>query len=230
MMPLQEDHEAIPGFRGGFLAIVSDIHGCLAALEAVLEDIARWPVGGIVCLGDTVGYGDEPERCVELVRGVAAVHLLGNHEALLAVAPGVLSPWGQLARPTTGDGLPAATRDWLLRRPATWRHGGAEFCHGSLHEPHAFHYVDSAHEAARNFAAQTEFVSFHGHTHIPVIWQEGGRAKACTPGEEPVRLTRETRYAICVGSVGLSRDGDPRASYMLYDPEAGVLFPRRLRI
>lgn len=216
-----------------FFAILSDIHANIDALDAVLADIRQWPCRGMLCLGDIVGYGPEPAWCLERVADNASVSVMGNHEAMLLMADrlppeqlddSVGAPIRLALGQVTADQL-----EWISNLPIQVDLDPITICHASLNEPPAFHYVQSPEDARSNFAAQATFVSFHGHTHIPAIWEESGGTHRCFhPSEDPVQLDEKGRYAINVGSVGQPRDGDPRASYALYDYESRLLLHRRV--
>ena len=101
--------------------------------------------------------------------------------------------------------------------------------HAALNDIGNFHYIHGLDEAKAHFSVQTTFVSFQGHTHVPLIWEEKDGKVACfTPTEKPVRLDEKNRYAVNVGSVGQPRDDDPRACYALYDYQNHLLLHRRV--
>jgi predicted phosphodiesterase len=217
------------------LAIISDIHGNLDALAAVLKDVAAHECIAMVCLGDIVGYGPEPGACVQLVREYASAVVIGNHEAMLLA----ILKEGSSSREKTADmwkalalcrkGLRADEKRWIRNLPFTVIAQDLAFVHASLHHPHEFDYIYNTEGARLNFAAQETPMSFHGHTHIPVVWEEKGKEiTGYTPGEGQIQLDPACRYAVCVGSVGQPRDHDPRASYALYDLENHRLVIRRL--
>jgi predicted phosphodiesterase len=213
------------------IAILSDIHANLDALEAVLADLESTAARAIVCLGDTVGYGPEPAECLRIVSSRCAAMVLGNHEAMLnvldlleasEVAPEVHAPL-TLAREQMDQGLV----DWLHHCPLVADIDPIVGVHGSLHEPASFPYIFTAGDAANNFARQSQWhVSFHGHSHRPCIWRADGLVRG--PASSPVRLSAQTKYSVNVGSVGQPRDGDPRACYVLYDVKERVLCHRRV--
>jgi len=221
-----------PANSARYFAILSDIHGNIDALEAVQEDMESYSVRGIFCLGDIVGYGPEPGECVSRIMESCAATVLGNHEVMLFL----LEKFGDDLAETIRDPLNLARETlsadqmrWLRGLPITADLSPITLCHSSLNEPAAFNYIDSIEEAGENFAAQATEISFHGHTHIPAIWKEvGGKFRRYHPSEKPVRLQSRNRYAINVGSVGQPRDGDPRASYALYDYEERILLHRRV--
>jgi len=219
-----------------FFAIFSDIHANIDALEAVLKDIGTFPVRGILCLGDIVGYGSEPGACVNRVMETCSVSVLGNHEAMLLLADKILpEDWDisfrkalQVAKEQVGDHEMA----WVKSLPITVDLDPITLSHASLYEPTHFNYLDHITEAEAHFQAQTTYIGFNGHTHVPSIWEENPRTFGCrclTPGDKPVKLDASKRYCVNVGSVGQPRDGDVRASYALYDYEKNLLLMRRVQ-
>ena len=221
--------------RNNFFAIFSDIHANIDALEAVLKDITDLPVRGMFCLGDVVGYGSEPGACLNRVMEVCSVSVLGNHEAMLLLADKILDEdWDVSIRQPlkiAREQISKSDLGWIRALPITADLDPITLSHASLNEPSHFHYIHEATEAEAHFAAQTSFISFNGHTHVPSIWEENPKTfgvRCLTPGDKPVRLDPSKRYTVNVGSVGQSRDGDPRASYALYDYEQNLLLMRRV--
>jgi diadenosine tetraphosphatase ApaH/serine/threonine PP2A family protein phosphatase len=221
--------------KNGFFAIISDIHANLDALEAVLADIRDFPIRGILCLGDIVGYGPEPGACVRKVMDLCSVSVLGNHEAMLLLADKILDEdWEEPIRNPlriAKEQVSKAELAWLKDLPITVDLDPITLSHASLNDPTDFNYIYETTEAEAHFAAQTTFISFNGHTHVPSIWEENPETfgvRCLKPGEKPVRLNPSKRYTVNVGSVGQPRDGDPRASYALYDYEEQILLMRRV--
>jgi diadenosine tetraphosphatase ApaH/serine/threonine PP2A family protein phosphatase len=222
--------------KNGFFAIFSDIHSNIDALDAVLEDIRTFPVRGMLCLGDIVGYGPEPGACVKKVMDLCSVSVLGNHEAMLLLADKILDEdWEEPVRNPLRIAKEQVSKSelaWLKDLPITVDLDPITLSHASLNEPTEFNYIYETTEAEAHFAAQSTFISFNGHTHVPSIWEENPATfgvRCLTPGEKPVRLDASKRYTVNVGSVGQSRDGDPRASYALYDYEEHNLLMRRVK-
>jgi len=216
-----------------FFALISDIHANIDALDAVLSDIEQWPCRGILCLGDIVGYGPEPAACVQRVMDTCAVSVFGNHEAMLFIADQF--PMDELGE-YVGDPITLAFEQvseeqmtWLRALPIAADLDPMTLTHAALNAPGNFHYIHDEDEAKAHFAIQTTFVSFQGHTHVPVIWEEkGGKVSCFEPVDKPVCLEEGSRYAINVGSVGQPRDDDPRACYALYDYQNRLLLHRRV--
>jgi predicted phosphodiesterase len=180
-----------------FFAILSDIHSNIDALDAVLADIAKWPVRGIVCLGDIVGYGAEPAQCLERIREISAVTVMGNHEAMLPLVAKYADQWHEtVAKPLALANrlLSDEQKEWIRKLPLSALMDPITLSHCSLHDPTEFHYVDSTEEAEAHFAEQKTPISFQGHTHIPVVWEE--RAKEISgylPLKDPVELDETCR-------------------------------------
>jgi diadenosine tetraphosphatase ApaH/serine/threonine PP2A family protein phosphatase len=225
----------MPKSKDSFFAIISDIHANLDALDAVLADIETFPVRGTLCLGDIVGYGPEPASCVQRVMDTCAVTVIGNHEAMSFLPKKILnSDWDiSIRQPLqlANEQLTKAQKTWLRNQPLTAHVDPITLSHASLNEPPEFHYIHEDTEAEAHFAAQSTFISFNGHTHVPSIWEENPETFACRllkPSEKPTRLDAKKRYTVNVGSVGQPRDDDHRASYALYDYEKRLLIHRRV--
>jgi diadenosine tetraphosphatase ApaH/serine/threonine PP2A family protein phosphatase len=225
----------MPKSSASFFAIFSDIHSNIDALTAVLADTEQFSVRGMLCLGDIVGYGPEPAACVQRVMDACAVTVIGNHEAMLFLAGKILDEdWPKsIRRPLqlANEQLTKAQKAWLHAQPLTADIDPITLSHASLNEPPEFHYIHEETEAEAHFAAQTTFIAFNGHTHIPSIWEENPKTFACRrlkPSEKALCLDASKRYTVNVGSVGQPRDKDPRASYVLYDFEQRILIHRRV--
>jgi diadenosine tetraphosphatase ApaH/serine/threonine PP2A family protein phosphatase len=216
------------------IAILSDIHANAYALEAVLKDMQELDVSTALCLGDTVGYGPDSAECIRLVREHCLASIMGNHEAMLIVLKktglGDLGESVSIPLQLALKKLDSADWEWVESLPIGIDLDAFEVIHGSLHEPADFHYILSPESAADHFHHQKRPVSFHGHTHVPAIWEksETGRILCFHPVEKIVRLDPERKYAINVGSVGQPRDGKWQASYALYHHASGDLLHRRV--
>lgn len=211
------------------IAVISDIHGNLEALEAVLEDAGREGANRIICLGDVVGYGADPNMCLDRVRSEAAAAVLGNHDAA-AVDLGLSEGFNDVAKAAirwTAETLREDNRDALRTLPFFFAENGVRYVHASPDEPEAWHYVQTEEEAWASLEACPEPFCFIGHSHVPFrVLVRGGRLSAL---ESPVlELKPDDRALVNVGSVGQPRDGDWRASYALFDEQAGRVVARRV--
>jgi predicted phosphodiesterase len=212
-------------------AILSDVHGNLEALQAVLSDAASCGADRIVCLGDTVGFGPDPIACVTLSMSWAVV-LQGNFEVAV-LSDDDLASWTALAAARTvfwcrgllSQPIGLSLRDFLTSRPRTHELDRRCLVHGTprsaLYEYLFPEDVDNAPKMAR-IAASFGKGCFNGHTHIPGVFIENspGSWSYLNPDQCGKGYRFDRRKAICnVGSVGQPRDGDWRASYVLFDGE-----------
>jgi diadenosine tetraphosphatase ApaH/serine/threonine PP2A family protein phosphatase len=210
-------------------AIVSDIHGNLEALEAVLADIARHEPASMVCLGDFVGYGASPNECIDRLRPMIEHAVVGNHD-LAAIGKLRLTYFNSNAAAAalwTETTLTPDNRAYLEALPYSVRWRDTLLVHASPAEPENWHYVLSPVEARAEMDAFEEAVCFIGHSHYPGVFdrQEDRMRYTRTP---EIRLEKGHRYLVNVASVGQPRDGDPRAGYLLYDDLERVLRHVRL--
>jgi diadenosine tetraphosphatase ApaH/serine/threonine PP2A family protein phosphatase len=210
-------------------AILSDIHGNLEALQAVLADAAD-RTDGVLCLGDTVGYGADPLACVELIAERAETVVGGNHEHGVA---GLLDlRWfnrnARAAAEWTVERLDDDHRRWLGALPLVTEVADATLVHASPAQPEEWEYLVSAEDGFRAFGAFPTRWCFVGHSHVPAAWSLGSSGPEHVPGATLVEQERGRRYIVNVGSVGQPRDRDPRAAYAVWDAEAGRVAIRRV--
>lgn len=218
------------------IAVLSDVHGNLPALEAVLADAARERVDGWLFLGDAVGYGPQPNECVE--RLAALPNLLavrGNHDHMACF--GVDLQANGMARRAM-----AYTRAHLNETACRWLHAlpieqaGDDWIavHGAPIDPQRFHAYVYGMSCRRNLEHLCETPRrwcFHGHTHVPMVYRRTATATAETlrPGNRTRAMLRGAEaMLINPGSVGQPRDGDARAAYAIWDRNVGCLEFRRV--
>jgi diadenosine tetraphosphatase ApaH/serine/threonine PP2A family protein phosphatase len=213
-------------------AFISDIHGNLDALEVVLADIATQKVDRTVCLGDIVGYGPQPNECTARVMETCEVTVVGNHDyaALGRMDTLGFNEYARAAADWTTAALDEPTKNFLSDLPLDHLLDGMRLVHASPKDPERWTYVLSYQEAKRQFAAETERLCFIGHSHLPVVIEEYGEDinALSFPEDIPLRLHRDRRYLVNVGSVGQPRDRDPRCGYVWYDDELDAALLRRL--
>ena len=174
------------------------------------------------CLGDVVGYGPNPNECVELVRQHAAICLAGNHDwaaaakmDLVAFNPDAVRAITWTRQQLTGENL-----GFLASLPSMLRQGQTTLAHGSPRDP-IWEYVLSVRAAHENFARFDTACCLVGHTHRPAVFRQAeGTIKQLLPGSDWSLATGTGRFIINPGSVGQPRDGDPRSSYLLLDTAA----------
>ena len=210
-------------------AILSDLHGNLEALEAVLADLDRAKPATVVCLGDFVGYGASPNECIERIKPRLAEAVIGNHDvaALGKLALRGFHEDAAAAARWTDAALTPGNRAWLESLPyeRVWR--GTRLVHGAPSRPAEWRYVLSIRDALAEFEAFVEPVCFIGHSHFPCAFDADGEDVRFRRVDQ-ITIEPGHRYLVTVGSVGQPRDGDPRAGYALYDEKAGII--RQMRV
>ena len=205
------------------IAVTSDIHANLHALEAVLADIDRLGVDEVWCLGDVVGYGPRPNECVAIVRERAALSVCGNHDlaAVGSLDTAEFSGDAGAAVRWTADVLGDDETAWLRSLAPQGTRPGAELFHGSPRDP-VWEYVLTSQVALLSILETTAPLVLVGHSHVAMAI--GWDGDVLTGGLAPEGTDEETagrRWLINPGSVGQPRDGDPRAAWALLDSEAG---------
>ena len=201
------------------IALISDIHGNLEALEAVLEDIASKKADRIYCLGDVLGYGSDPSACLHLASQHCSTILMGNHEyAVLGhVEAESMNDAAQESIAWTASQLSDRELSIITDLEFTAEVENCLLVHASPHEPEQWHYILTRAEAARAFDACSNRLCFFGHTHVPMIFARGADGKLRSKLGHDFDPDEESRYLVNVGSVGQPRDDDPRAAYLIYD-------------
>jgi predicted phosphodiesterase len=225
------------------LGLLSDVHANLQALEAVLRRLDETAVDRCVCLGDVVGYGGDPQACLELVVQRADICLMGNHD-LAVLEPAVRLGFNPLARAAIeaharwldADGLHALQT--FAMAETLEADGGVFLIHGTPGETEPFTYLVGPAAAGRALGAIDERFAAVGHTHVPALYALApGEARAVEltwratagggpPGERT--LPDGARAVLNPGSVGQPRDGDPRASFAVLDTRRGAVRQHRV--
>jgi predicted phosphodiesterase len=210
------------------IAVLSDIHGNLVALEAVLA--ALQPYDAVWQLGDIVGYGPQPDEVVARLAAEKALGVRGNHDAaaLGELDLGDFNDDARAAVEWTAAHIRPATRDWLARLPQRREEEQFTLVHGSPRDP-TWEYIFSLGTARPNFTAYSTRYCLVGHTHVPlVVRQDDARLEPMLPDDGDTLALDERRAIINPGSVGQPRDGDPRASAMIIDTGQNVVEWRRM--
>lgn len=202
--------------------IISDVHANFTALATVLADAPKFDE--IWCLGDLVGYGPNPNECIERIQDFAHISLAGNHD-WAALGKLDLSSFNIDARAAsmwTQTILSPSAREYLDTLPTRVEQDGFSMAHASPREP-VWEYILDANQAFANFEYFSAPICLVGHTHIPIVFELDEQQRRCEtmipPFSEPLTLGSR-RMIINPGSVGQPRDGDPRASYALLDLDA----------
>lgn len=208
-------------------AIISDIHGNLEALEAVLEDIRSQGIAEIYCLGDVVGYGPNPRECIDRVMQYCQTTILGNHDQAALFDPEGFNAGAERAIFWTRSALEAGSgpeneRRWefLGELPRMKREEPYLFVHGSARNPlneYVFpEDIYNQRKMERIFGLVDQFC-FQGHTHIPGVFTEEYSFLRPDEFDYRIELPAGKKMLINVGSVGQPRDNDNRSCYVVLD-------------
>ena len=195
------------------IAIISDIHSNLEALMKALEIIDRRSVDKIICLGDVVGYGANPNECIELIRQRCDIVIRGNHEEAVLDVTGA-EHFTKNARSAILWTLHEITKEnleYLRSLSLVHRSDNALFVHASPCDPAEWNYIFEEDTAAGTFTCFPEPLCFIGHTHIPAIFSTNGNA---------LGITKDDRFLVNVGSVGQPRDRNTQLSFGLLDADS----------
>ena len=211
--------------------IVSDIHSNLEAFQAVIAHAeAHGDFNEIWSLGDLVGYGPDPAPCIDLLRRYPHQAVIGNHDlAVIGKIPlDAFNPYAAAANRWNSSRITQGQADYLAELPLTLELDEFTLVHGSPRDP-VWEYVVTVQAAVASFTHFDTYWCALGHSHMPFVCcptPDGGAAFLKFPEDKPLALSSD-RLIINPGSVGQPRDGDPRASYVLYDADASTITHHR---
>ncbi len=212
------------------IAIISDIHSNLEALENVLKDIEMEGVDHIFCLGDIVGYGPNPNECIEMVLSSVEKAVMGNHDYAAAdlCSARNFNDYAKEAIYWTRDVLKKKNVERVKEFPFIIIKDEITLVHSSPHEPHKFYYLFSESDVINGFGALKSRLCFVGHTHTPVAFVMEEDRKITALSASNLTINEKYRYIINVGSVGQPRDGDNRSCYGIFDTSENRFYLRRV--
>lgn len=211
------------------IGFISDIHGNYESLEVALTTLRSQNVDEIVCVGDVVGYGAEPGKCIDTVEKNSAIIIAGNHDWACVGKTDItyFNRYGRTAILWTSEKLLPHQRSFLAQLHL--QHTDSEWCavHSTPHEPARWRYILSTTDAMEQFAHFEKKICFVGHSHIPVVFTDRGDfIQIAVPFNEEsisVKILDELRYIVNIGSVGQPRDGDVRGCITIYDTDAKIV-------
>jgi len=203
------------------IAIFSDIHANLEALSAVLDHAREQEADKHVCLGDVVGYGASPNECIDLLRSLPhCPAVLGNHDAAVLGLPGKMRRESRMVIDWTRRNLTPPNLRYLQNMQDIIRWDNILFCHSNPYRPRNWYYIAERSYITASFARSRAKILFVGHTHVPVAITR--KNFFCvyirdTLNRMEIPAAECNRQIFNCGSVGQPRDGDARASYLIYD-------------
>jgi diadenosine tetraphosphatase ApaH/serine/threonine PP2A family protein phosphatase len=197
------------------IAIISDIHSNLEALTKAIEIIDAQSADKIVCLGDIIGYGANPNECLDIVRRRCTIVIKGNHEEALLdnTMAEDFTHNARLAIEWTRHQITEENLDYLRSLSLVSRSNDVLFVHASPCDPAEWTYIFEEESAARAIGCFSESLCFIGHTHVPAIFSINGYAS---------RMTKDERYLVNVGSVGQPRDRNTQLSFGIFDTDTWI--------
>lgn len=209
-------------------AIIADIHANLEAFQVVLEDTKKENCTHYACLGDVVGYNANPKECLDIVREMGMPCVKGNHDEYCSVEGELegFNPHAAEAVNWTRQQLTDEDRKWLRDLKYMRLVSSFSIVHATLDVPQRWGYVFDKLAAAASFTYQNTSVCFFGHTHVPVAFIRDSVVRGGTYSK--FKIEPGKKYFINVGSVGQSRDGVAKATYVIYDLADGTVELRRL--
>ena len=205
------------------LAIFADIHANRQAFAACLDMARARGAERMILLGDFVGYGADPEWTVETVMGLVAggaIAVRGNHDNAVATPSESMNAEAQAAIEWTRGRLSAEQRRFLSELPLALQEDDRLYVHSEASNPARWRYVQNTLDAARSIVATAAHVTFCGHIHQPALYSMSSAAKMTSfvpASGVPVQLLPGRRWLAVLGSVGQPRDGDPAASFAMFD-------------
>ena len=188
------------------IAVVSDIHSNLEALTEVLKEIESIKVDAIYCLGDIVGYGPQPNECIDLIKSVTDKVVVGNHDSAVINQTDMMlfNSYARESTEWTRRMITDENYEYLLKLPLKISENDLLFVHSTPLIPEDWNYILTQHSAEKHFNYFTEQACFIGHSHRPEMFR-----------------SIDDRLIINVGSVGQPRDGNSKASFVVYGTDSG---------
>ena len=199
------------------IAILSDIHGNLEALTTIIDYIEDDSIDEIYCLGDIVGYGSNPNECIEIIAEKCKKVVIGNHDhAVLGLtSTEYFNDFAKISTYWTSNILSEQNREFLASLEFTHIKDDILFVHSTPSEPMMWHYILSEIDARQELNHFEQKVCFIGHSHFPIVFHSNGFSR-----KSKLTLEQDIRYIVNVGSVGQPRDGNPKTCFCIYDDES----------
>ncbi len=213
-------------------AILGDIHSNLEALEEVLLDLKEKRIDNIFSVGDIVGYGADPSKCIDIARESFKFNTSGNHDLALVgeLSLDLFSDMAKDAIIWSRDRVDCSNMEFLSGLSLIEEYNDMIFTHSSLYCPEKFGYIMSLEDIRKSFDIQDDKkICFVGHSHIPAIFMiDDISGDIIELQDQDIMVEDKKRYFINVGSVGQPRDGDPQAKYIYYDDIEGRISIERV--
>ncbi len=210
-------------------AIISDIHGNLEGLRAVLRECSLAQVQALLCAGDIVGYGANPKECLAIIRQFKAMAVAGNHDWAVGgrLDFSHFTDDGRAAVEWTRSQISMEDIAYLNALELSVKNKDLILVHASLYQPQEFRYMTDVSKAMESFALMDVPVCFIGHTHVPGVFVQAD-GKSYYLDNSTVEIQPRYKYIVNAGSVGQPRDGNPMAGFCIYDTGLQTIELRRV--
>jgi len=211
-------------------AIFSDVHSNLEAWEAVLGAYKKEAIDCYICAGDIVGYATNPHECIRIIKEISHISVAGNHD-WASVGLFSLDYLNSLAKKAviwTKERLTDEEKDYLSSLKPVFMNDDLALVHGSLNSPEEFLYITDVKSAEECFRFLRNQVCFVGHLHISGVFIKDKMGRIFYKQFSYLKIEKENKYIINVGSVGQPRDGNRQACYCIYDTAKNEVWIKRI--
>ncbi len=210
--------------------IFSDIHSNLEALGRVIQVYQKEEIDEYLCLGDVVGYAADPKECVRLVKKLSRVTIAGNHDwtSVGLFSAEYFNEFAKEAIAWTGGNLDEASRIFLKSLKLVYKNEDLTLAHGTLDSPQDFRYTSDSYSAWKSFRVLENNICFVGHSHIAGVFIQDKTGRIHYTLDTPVKIKKENKYIVNVGSVGQPRDNNPKAAYCIFDTRSSEVRIKRV--
>lgn len=210
-------------------AVLSDIHGNLEALQAVLRECSLAQAQALLCAGDIVGYGANPKECLAVVRQFKVITVAGNHDWAVGgrLDFSHFTDDGRAAVEWTRRHISMEDIAYLNARELVVKNKDCILVHASLDDPQQFKYLTNVSKATSSLTLMDVPVCFIGHTHVPGVYVQAD-GKSYHLDNSTIEMQPGYKYIVNAGSVGQPRDGNPMASFCIYDTQLQIIELRRV--
>lgn len=213
------------------IIIFSDVHSNLEAMQAFLSDVKKESPDLFIFAGDVVGYGADPEEVAEIIKEKVSICVAGNHD-YAAVQKTPLEYFNSVAREAiewTMEKISKGTKKFLSSLPYTAKFNEITITHSTFSKPEEWEYIISLEQAWREFHFFDTQIGVVGHSHIPFAVRFKNNKEIQSITVQEFKLEEGWRYMLNPGSIGQPRDGDPRASFIIYDRDKKMVRFKRIK-
>ncbi len=203
------------------IGIISDIHSNLEAFTAILEYARGENIDEYVCLGDIVGYGANPNECIDLMRNLTDKVVAGNHDFGVAKMTNIsyFNEAAQTAIMWTRKRIDNDKVEYIKTLPLVCEYQSLFFVHSSPSQPDSWNYILTMNDALKEFELFDNKICFIGHSHQPTVFTINSENEIGCSISDFLTVDNKKRYIINAGSIGQPRDGNPKSAFLVYDTE-----------